>query len=58
MAVHFQVNALKQLGPIERQDSPPAIFGERAARWDLELGGVACPSTGSSLDKRKGRKAD
>jgi hypothetical protein len=43
MAVDSQVDAPKLLGAFERQDSP-AIFGDRAGRWDSESGGVACPS--------------
>jgi hypothetical protein len=54
MAVDSQVDAPKLLEALERQDPPPAIFGDRAGMWETESGGVACPSMGSLLDKREG----
>jgi hypothetical protein len=58
MGVDSQVDAPKLLGAFERQDSPPAIFGDRTGRWDSESGGVACPSIRSLADERKGHQAD
>jgi hypothetical protein len=46
MAVDSQVDALIRVGAIERQDSPPAIFGDGTGRGESESGGVACPSMG------------